>query len=59
MHIVSVRFPLAELAIRPTGPRFPAQGSKSAGSDRSFVGSVRISRISVPLRATNIKKHLA
>src|SRR4051812_21396829 len=55
MHIVSVRDSPAELAIRLTEPRFPAQGSKSAGGDRSFVGSIRISRISVPLRATNIK----
>jgi hypothetical protein len=52
MHIVRVRFLPAELATRLTAPRFPAQRSTSALSDRSFVASIRISRISVPLRAS-------
>ena len=51
MHIISVPFPPAELATRLTEPRVPAQRSKSASSDSSLAVSLRIHRISVPLRA--------
>jgi hypothetical protein len=54
MHIVRVRIPPAELATRLTEPRFPAQRSKSAGSDWSLVTSGRMHRVSVHFFAANI-----